>query len=257
MSLILSGVMNIIQLFAVLVCFVVIDNLGRRPLAIWGAVSAACCYIIISGLVGSFSDNWSAHSAGGWVAVAMAFLFMFCYGVSYSPLGWCLPSEVYSTSQRSKGVALATATVWLCNFIVGLITPPMIEGAGFGTYIFFAAWCALAAVWAFFLVPETKRKTLVRILCGLQKPWTIADNVTGGNGRSLRRHQRRDGEGDSQASCDPRSSELRLRRVEEGERCRGREGFCISTSTCISINAYVFQSSTASDIFDAVVVRRL
>lgn len=161
MSLILSGVMNIIQLVAVFVCFVVIDNLGRRPLAIWGAVLACICYVIIAGLVGSFSDDWSAHTAGGWVAVAMAFLFMFFYGVSYSPLGWCLPSEVYSTAQRSKGVALATATVWLCNFIVGLITPPMIEGAGFGTYIFFGGWCGLAAVWAFFLVPETKGKTLV------------------------------------------------------------------------------------------------
>lgn len=161
MSLILSGVMNIIQLVAVFVCFVVIDNLGRRPLAIWGAVSACICYMIIAGLVGSFSDDWSAHTAGGWVAVAMAFLFMFCYGVSYSPLGWCLPSEVYSTAQRSKGVALATATVWLGNFIVGLITPPMIQDAGFGTYIFFGGWCGLAAVWAFFLVPETKGKTLV------------------------------------------------------------------------------------------------
>lgn len=161
MSLILSGVMNIIQLVAVFVCFVVIDNVGRRPLAIWGAVLACGCYMIIAGLVGSFSDNWPAHTAAGWVAVAMAFLFMFFYGVSYSPLGWCLPSEVYSTAQRSKGVALATATVWLGNFIVGLITPPMIEGAGFGTYIFFGGWCGLAAVWAFFLVPETKGKTLV------------------------------------------------------------------------------------------------
>lgn len=115
MSLILSGVMNIIQLIAVFVCFVVIDSLGRRPLAIWGAVLACGCYMIISGLVGAYSDNWEAHSAAGWVAVAMAFLFMFFYGVSYSPLGWCLPSEVYSTALRSKGVALATATVWFCN----------------------------------------------------------------------------------------------------------------------------------------------
>jgi hypothetical protein len=44
------------------------------------------------------------------VCVAMAFLFMFFYGVSYSPLGWALPSEVYSTTTRAKGVALATAT---------------------------------------------------------------------------------------------------------------------------------------------------
>jgi len=160
MSLILSGVMNVIQLIAVLLCFLIIDTLGRRPLAIYGAATACVCYIVIAGLVGSYSDDWSANTAAGWVCVAMAFAFMFFYGLSYSPLGWALPSEVYSTTTRAKGVALATATVWLCNFIVGLATPPMIEGAGFGTYIFFGGFCGLACVWAYFFVPETMGKTL-------------------------------------------------------------------------------------------------
>ncbi|RMY75547.1 hypothetical protein D0862_13913 [Hortaea werneckii] len=54
-------------------------------------------------------------------------------GISYWPLAWTLPSEVYSTVQRSKGVALATATVWLSNVIMGVATPPMISQAGFET----------------------------------------------------------------------------------------------------------------------------
>ena len=36
----------------------------------------------------------------------------------------------------------------------------MIEGAGFGTYIFFGGFCGLAACWAYFFVPETKGKSL-------------------------------------------------------------------------------------------------
>lgn len=36
----------------------------------------------------------------------------------------------------------------------------MIESAGFGTYVFFAFWCGLAGIWAYYLVPETKGKTL-------------------------------------------------------------------------------------------------
>lgn len=55
---------------------------------------------------------------------------------------------------------MSTATVWLCNFIIGVIVPTMIEDAGFGTYVFFAIMCVLASIWAFFLVPETKGKTL-------------------------------------------------------------------------------------------------
>lgn len=57
--------MNIIQLVAVFVCFVVIDNLGRRPLAIWGAALACACYMVITRLVGRFGEDWPAHTAAG------------------------------------------------------------------------------------------------------------------------------------------------------------------------------------------------
>lgn len=71
-----------------------------------------------------------------------------------------LPSEVFPNGTRAKGVALSTSVVWLANFIIGVIVPTMIEKAGFGTYVFFAGWCILAVVWAYYLVPETKGRTL-------------------------------------------------------------------------------------------------
>ncbi|KAJ0274782.1 hypothetical protein COL940_009179 [Colletotrichum noveboracense] len=90
----------------------------------------------------------------------MAFLFIIIFGASYSSLGWDLPPEVFPNGMRSKGVAFSVAVNWLSNFTVGVVTPPMIESIGFGTYVFFACFCGLAAVWAFFLVPETMGKTL-------------------------------------------------------------------------------------------------
>ncbi|KAH0170944.1 hexose carrier protein, partial [Aureobasidium melanogenum] len=144
MSLILSGIFNVLQLVAVAICFLIIDKVGRRPLAIFGGFAACIPYAIIAILSGLFDSSWMTHKAEGWAAVAMAFLFIMIYGVSYSPLGWCLPSEVFPNALRSKGVAVSTATVWLCNFIVGVATPPMIENIGFGTYVFFAAFCFLA-----------------------------------------------------------------------------------------------------------------
>ena len=41
-----------------------------------------------------------------------------------------------------------------------VIVPPMLESAGWGTYLFFACFCFFAVLWAYFLVPETKGKTL-------------------------------------------------------------------------------------------------
>ncbi|KAM0213629.1 hypothetical protein ACHAQD_009282 [Fusarium lateritium] len=160
MSLVLSGVFNILQLVAVAVCFVVIDKVGRRPLAIIGGFGTAVCYAIIAILAGLYSNDWQANTAAGWACVAMAFAFILVFGVSYSPLGWTLPSEAFSTSQRAKGVALATCVNWLSNFTVGVATPPMLDSIGFGTYVFFACFCTLAGIWAYFLVPETMGRNL-------------------------------------------------------------------------------------------------
>jgi len=160
MALIMSGIFNVLQLVAVIVCFISIDKIGRRPLAIFGALGGGIAWSMMAILTGIYSDDWASNPAAGWGAVAMAFIFVLVYGVSYSPLGWTLPAEVYTSASRSKGVALATATVWLCNFTVGVATPPMLDDIGFGTYIFFGAFCYAGSVWAFFLVPETKGKTL-------------------------------------------------------------------------------------------------
>lgn len=163
MSLILSGVFNMLQLVAVAICFVVIDKLGRRPLAIIGAFGSCACYVIIAALAGVYEEDWQANTAAGWACVAMAFCFIMVYGVSYSPLGWSLPAEVFPNSKRAKGVALATCVNWLSNFIIGIAVPPMLENIKFGSYVFFACFCGLAGIWALLLVPETKGKTLEEI----------------------------------------------------------------------------------------------
>ncbi|KAJ5377005.1 hypothetical protein N7509_013891 [Penicillium cosmopolitanum] len=160
MSLILSGVFNILQLVGVFVCIMTIDRIGRRPLAIFGGFGCAVCYMVIAILSGLYSHDWLNHTGAGWACVAFAFLFIIVFGVSYSPLGWALPSEVFTTASRSKGVALATCVNWLSNFVIGIATPPMMATQGYRTYIFFTVMCFLAGVWALILVPETKGKTL-------------------------------------------------------------------------------------------------
>ncbi|KAF4941029.1 Sugar transporter STL1 [Colletotrichum fructicola] len=160
MSLILSGIFNALQIVGVFIAFVLIDRIGRRPLAIYGAIGNMICFVVIAALVGTFNSQWGENTSAGWACVAMAFLFIIIFGASYSSLGWALPPEVFPNGMRSKGVAFSVSVTWLSNFTVGVVTPPMIESIGFGTYVFFACFCGLAAVWAYFLVPETMGKTL-------------------------------------------------------------------------------------------------
>lgn len=53
--------------------------------------------------------------------------------------------------------------IWLANFIIGVVVPEMMIKLGWGTYLFFGVFCVAAAIFSFFLVPETSGKSLEQI----------------------------------------------------------------------------------------------
>ncbi|KAK7527828.1 putative MFS monosaccharide transporter [Phyllosticta citriasiana] len=160
MQLVLAGVLNVAQLVGVASSVWSMDRYGRRPLLLWGAVVMCVSHVIIAILVGLFDDNWPAHKAQGWTSVAFLFVYMLAFGASWGPVPWAMPAEIFPSSLRAKGVALSTCSNWLNNFIIGLITPPLVQNTGFGAYTFFAVFCLLALLWTFFFIPETNGRSL-------------------------------------------------------------------------------------------------
>ncbi|KAI1357541.1 general substrate transporter [Xylaria arbuscula] len=159
-SLILAGIINVAQFTAGVPTLIFLDNFGRRTIAITGGFAMAVPHIITAGLVGKFGDSWEDHTAVGWFAVALIYIYVLCFAASIGPLTYIIPAEVFPTSKRAKGVGASTAMLWVANFIIGVVVPILIERIGFGTYIFFAAFCVLFSLFAFFCIPETGGKTL-------------------------------------------------------------------------------------------------
>jgi hypothetical protein len=54
----------------------------------------------------------------------------------------------------------------MMNFVVGQVTPNMLDKLKFGTYIFFAVFCLLMFLWVLLLVPETRYKEEMDIVFG-------------------------------------------------------------------------------------------
>jgi sugar porter (SP) family MFS transporter len=160
MRLILSGVLNVTQLVGVATSLWTMDRFGRRPLLLWGAGLMFVSHLIIAIFVGKFGGRWADYSAEGWVAVTFLFIYMFSFGATWGPVPWALPSEIFPSSLRAKGVAMSTCSNWLNNFVIGLITPPLVQNTGFGAYAFFAVFCLIAFFFTYFFIPETAGKTL-------------------------------------------------------------------------------------------------
>jgi sugar porter (SP) family MFS transporter len=159
-SLLATGVVGIVMFIATIPAVMYVDSWGRKPTLVVGAIGMALCHIIVAGIVASFSDDWPNHQGAGWAAVVMVWLFVIHFGYSWGPCAWIVVAEIWPISNRPYGIALGASSNWMNNFIVGQVTPDMLEHMKYGTYIFFGLMTFLGAAFIWFYFPETKGLTL-------------------------------------------------------------------------------------------------
>ncbi|KGO65630.1 Major facilitator superfamily domain, general substrate transporter [Penicillium italicum] len=109
MQLILSGVLNVVQLVGVTVSTWTMDVDGRRKSLLGGAALMAISHIIIAALVGIYSVDWSSHKAEGWNSLAFLLFHMLAFESTWGHIPWAMPSEIFPSSLRANGVALQLA----------------------------------------------------------------------------------------------------------------------------------------------------
>ncbi|KAL4778855.1 general substrate transporter [Aspergillus varians] len=159
-SLLATGVVGVAMFLATIPAVIWVDKIGRKPILIIGAIGMASCHFIIAGIFAENEDQWDTHQAAGWGAVAMVWLFVIHFGYSWGPCAWIIIAEIWPLSVRSKGTSLGASANWMNNFIVGQVTPDMLEGIRYGTYIFFGLMTTIGAFFIYFFLPETKQLSL-------------------------------------------------------------------------------------------------
>ncbi|KIW60569.1 hypothetical protein PV05_00776 [Exophiala xenobiotica] len=159
-SLLATGVVGIVMFLATIPAVLYVDRFGRKAILITGGIGMACSHFIVAGIIGSYSDNWPAHRAAGWVAVVFVWCYAVSFGFSWGPVAWVVISEVFPLGMRAKGVSIGGSSNWLNNFAVAVSTSPFISATQFGAFIFFGAVTTVGVIWVYFFVPETKGRTL-------------------------------------------------------------------------------------------------
>jgi sugar porter (SP) family MFS transporter len=159
-SLLATGVVGIVMFIATVPAVLWIDRVGRKPVLTIGAIGMGTCHIIIAIIFAKNADRWHEAPAAGWAAVCMVWLFVVHFGYSWGPCAWIIVAEIWPLSSRPYGVALGASSNWMNNFIIGQVTPDMLQGITYGTYILFGLLTYMGAAFIWFVVPETKRLTL-------------------------------------------------------------------------------------------------
>ena len=151
-SMIQTVVMGIVNILFTIVAILTVDKFGRKPLLIIGSIGMMVGMVALSVL--SFMD------VIGFAALIFIIIYTASFMMSWGPICWVLISEIFPNTIRGKAVAIAVAAQWIANFLVSSTFPSLSEWSVGGTYLIYAIFALLSALFVWKFVPETKGKTL-------------------------------------------------------------------------------------------------
>jgi len=149
------GAVNFVFAFPALIT---IDTFGRRNLLLftfpqmaWTLLCAGLCFLI--------------HPGAGTKRIGLIAFFIYLFAAFYSPGEGPVPftysAEVFPLSHREHGMAFAVATCLFWAAVLSITFPRMLHAlTPTGAFGFYAGLNIIAFIMIFFLVPETKQRTL-------------------------------------------------------------------------------------------------
>lgn len=149
-----------------------VDRLGRRFLLISGGIQMVICQVIVAAVLGlKFGDNQELSKGYSTLVVVMICLFVLAFGWSWGPLGWTVPSEIFTLETRSAGQSITVAVNLLFTFVIAQSFLSLLCGLKFGIFLFFAGWITVMTLFVYFLVPETKGVPIEEMVFMWRKHW--------------------------------------------------------------------------------------
>ena len=155
-STVLVGVVNCVT--TILAVFI-IDKVGRKNLIYWGVSGMILCLIAI----GIYFAWGPALGLGNMFMLFFFLAYVFCTAISICAVVFVLLSEMYPNSVRGRAMSIAGFALWIGTYLIGQLTPALIEWSPAGTFFLFAVMCVPYMLIMWKVIPETTGKTLEEI----------------------------------------------------------------------------------------------
>ncbi|KAK5069984.1 hypothetical protein LTR70_008655 [Exophiala xenobiotica] len=173
----ISLIFTLVNVCSTPISFYTVEKFGRRTILLYGALGMLICQFLVAIIGVTVGFNKTYINAAGETAarnisavnaqIAFIAIFIFFFASTWGPGAWIVIGEIFPLPIRARGVGLSTASNWLWNTIIAVITPYMVgeEYGNLRSSVFFV-WgglCTCAFVYTYFLVPETKGLSLEQI----------------------------------------------------------------------------------------------
>jgi len=149
-------VIGSVMVLSVFITLFTVDKLGRKILLLIGTSAMAVIY----GLIGyCFYVGYT-----GFVIVLLVLANVMFYSFTLAPLLWVVLSEIFPNRIRGAAMSIAAFAHWVGNFTLTFSFPTIKESLGWANnFWLYGIICAVGFVVLYFILPETKGKTLEQI----------------------------------------------------------------------------------------------
>jgi SP family facilitated glucose transporter-like MFS transporter 8 len=160
---ILFGVISFLFTF---VSTAFLDNLGRRPLMLTSCIGCTIFHLITAIYFNLLPSDLT------WLPFVTISIFSILYSLGIGPLINTLQGELFPPNLKGLASSFVTITHGVSSFAVTKIFQIIRDDYGiYWNFYLFTLFCLISSVFAYFMVPETKLKSLQE----LQKPKTTLD----------------------------------------------------------------------------------
>lgn len=158
-----SIVLAMVQLMSAAFSSMIVDTLGRRPLLLTSIVGTALCNMVVG--VYFYLERHHDVSALAWVPMVAIMVFVVFYTFGLATVTFTVLGEIFPKNLK----AVASAAFIIVTAILAFATTKLFQvmSDGLGTDYTFFGYAAVSFVFipfVWFLVPETKGKSLELIL---------------------------------------------------------------------------------------------
>lgn len=160
----------IVQAIASLVCPLMVDKTGRRPLLLISSAGVIVSLLCLTGymwaLASAAEDPDEKEQVTKWGALCQGSLIFYflTYCVGYGPIPWVVMGEISKGDVRAAICTIAVLLVWFCTFLMAVGWYYLRSYFGYHAIFFvFAVISCLCFTFILFCVPETKGKTFHEI----------------------------------------------------------------------------------------------
>ncbi|MGC4945230.1 sugar porter family MFS transporter [Streptomyces sp. DT224] len=151
---------SIVNIIGTVIAMILVDRVGRRPLALVGSCGMAVALAFEAWAFSADLVDGKLPTAQGAVALVAAHVFVLFFALSWGVVVWVFLGEMFPNRIRAAALGVAASAQWIANWAITASFPSLADWNLSGTYIIYACFATLSIPFVLKFVKETKGKAL-------------------------------------------------------------------------------------------------